>query len=36
MDIDSFLEERSSQYKELFPSVDPQSFEEVRLSTNLY
>jgi hypothetical protein len=36
MDIDSFLEERSGRFKELFPSVDPQSFEEVRLASNLF
>lgn len=36
MDIDSFLEERSGRYKELFPSVDPESFEEVRLAGNLF
>ena len=36
MDVDSFLEERSSRFKELFPSVDPQSFEEVRLASNLF
>ncbi len=36
MDIDSFLEERSSRYRELFPSVDPQNFEEARLASNLF
>ncbi len=36
MDIDSFLEERSSRYKEMFPSMDPQNFEEVRLASNLF
>jgi hypothetical protein len=36
MDLDSFLEERSSRFKELFPSVDPQSFVEVRLASNLF
>ncbi len=36
MDVDSFLEERSNRYKELFPSVDPRNFEEVRLASNLF
>ena len=36
MDIDSFLEERSSRYRELFPSVDPENFEEARLASNLF
>ena len=36
MDIDSFLEERSSRYKGLFPSVDPKNFEEVGLASNLF
>jgi hypothetical protein len=36
MDIDSFLEEGSSRYKALFPSVDPVNFEEARLASNLF
>ncbi len=36
MDMDSFLEERSNRFKELFPSVDIQSFEEIRLVGNLF
>ena len=36
MDVDCFLEERSGRYKELFPSVDPQCFEEARLASNLF
>jgi hypothetical protein len=36
MDVDSFLEERSNRFKELFPSVDPQCFEEARLASNLF
>lgn len=36
MDVDSFLEERSGRYKALFPSVDPQCFEEARLASNLF
>jgi hypothetical protein len=35
LDIDSFLEERSSRYKALFPSVDPANFVEARLASNL-
>jgi hypothetical protein len=36
MDIDSFLEERSSRYKALFPSVDPMNFSEAQLASNLF
>ena len=36
MDIDSFLEERASRYKALFPSVDPINFAEARLASNLF
>jgi len=36
MDIDSFLEERASRYKALFPSVDPVNFAEARLASNLF
>jgi hypothetical protein len=36
LDVDSFLEERSSRYRELFPSVDPENFEEARLASNLF
>jgi len=36
LDIDSFLEDRASRYKALFPSVDPASFAEARLASNLF
>ena len=36
LDIDSFLEERASRYKALFPSVDPVNFTEARLASNLF
>jgi hypothetical protein len=36
LDIDSFLEERASRYKALFPSVDPVNFAEARLASNLF
>ncbi len=36
MDIDSFLEERATRYRELFPSVDPENFAEARLASNLF
>ena len=36
MDIDSFLEERASRYKALFPSLDPVNFVEARLASNLF
>ena len=36
LDIDSFLEERSSRYKAMFPSVDPENFVEVRLAGDLF
>ena len=36
IDIDFFLENRASRYKELFPSVDPVNFAEARLASNLF
>ncbi|OPY05205.1 MAG: hypothetical protein A4E61_00396 [Syntrophorhabdus sp. PtaB.Bin184] len=35
MDIDSFLEEQSAYYKELFPSLDPADFAEAGMVSNL-
>jgi hypothetical protein len=34
MDIDSFLEERSSRYRVLFPSMDPVNFAEAGLASD--
>jgi hypothetical protein len=36
MDVDSFLEERTKQYRALFPSMDPENFAEARLAGNLF
>ena len=36
MDVDSFLEERTQQYRALFPSLDPENFVEARLAGNLF
>jgi hypothetical protein len=36
MDADSFLEELSGRYKELFPFVDLENFEETRVASNLF